>query len=420
MRPRPSCALALFVLGAALVPNVRAQDDDYYISVPSFGAIFRVDAETGVPTPFAAGMAVPFYGVWADDGNLYMPDRTLGVVFRVGPTGDVSTLTAGGFLESPITAVLAPDDALIVSDIFLQTIVHVDAVGTQTLIADAVSSNGLLDGPGGLAMGSDGLVYVSNNLSNSVVVLDPDTGDVQPVSDGQGLLDDAGGIVVDNAGNAYVANYGSNTIVRILLETGEARIFCDDPAMISPNDVRLAPQGGLHVTTKNSSLVHIDARGQLTLLHNEPTFGAYDGVAMKAYRTPCNGAFVPYGTGLAGAGGFEPRLRGLFAPCPGVSAAIEMEQIAGGALGSLAWGLSPVSVPFKQGQLLVSLGPPGGLIPLAFPGVGPGGGALTLDFQIPQVASLIGVSVYLQVLVSDPGAPAGVAMSNGLEERIGG
>jgi streptogramin lyase len=420
MRPIPICALAVLVLGALSVPAARAQDDDYYISVPSFGAIMRVDALTGNATSFVAGMGVPFYGVWADDGNLYMPDRSLGVVFRVSPTGVASALTAGGFLQSPITAVLAPEGALIVSDLFLGTIVHVDAAGHQTLLADEASSGGLLANPGGLAMGPDGLVYVSNNENDTVVRLDPATGVVEPVSDGGGLLNDAGGIVVDNAGNAYVANYSGDSITRILLETGEARMFCDDPFMNSPNDVRLAPQGGLHVTMKNSALVHIDVRGQLTLLHQDQGFGAYDGVALKAYRTPCSGAFVPYGTGLAGTGGFVPRLGGLFAPCPGTTAAIEMEDIKGGAFGSLAWGLSPWAVPFKQGQLLVDISPPGGLIPLAFPGVGPGGGALTLDFTLPDTAALTGLSIHLQVLVADPGAPAGVAMSNGLEERIGG
>jgi sugar lactone lactonase YvrE len=424
MHPTPLRALARLVLGAALAaalaPTARAQDDDYYISVPSFGAIFRVDAETGAATPFAAGMGIPFYGVWAADGNLYMPDRGLGIVFRIGPGGAVSVLTAGGLLPSPITVLLAPGGGFIVSDVFAQTVVHVDAAGQQTLIADAAGSNGLLSGPGGLALGPDGLVYVSNNISNTIVSVDPHTGAIEPISDGQGLLDDAGGIAVDNAGNAYVANYGSNTIARILLESGETRIFCDDPFMFSPNDVRLAPGGGLHVTMKNSALGHIDARGQLTVLHQETMFGAYDGVALKAYLTPCTGAFLPYGAGLAGSGGFVPKLRGLFAPCPGVTAAIEMEDIRGGAFGSLAWGLSSAAVPFKQGQFLVGLGPPGGLIPLVFPGTGPGGGALTLDFTLPDLPSLSGLSLYLQVLVADPGAPAGVALSNGLEELIGG
>jgi hypothetical protein len=174
------------------------------------------------------------------------------------------------------------------------------------------------------------------------------------------------------------------------------------------------------VTSKNGVLGHIDPKGQLTPLLQDGSFGAFDGVASKQYFEPCSGAFVPYGAGLAGSGGFVPRLHGLFAPCPGATAAIEMEDVLGGAFGSLAWGLLPAAAPFKQGTLLVGLGPPGGLIPLAFPGSGDGGAALTLDFTLPDLPALTGASLYLQVLVADPGAPAGVSMSNGLEERIGG
>jgi len=183
--------------------------------------------------------------------------------------------------------------------------------------------------------------------------------------------------------------------------------------------VRLAPEGGLHVTLKNGAMVRIDARGQLTVLHEDALLGAWDGVATEAYLSPCSGQFLPYGAGLAGSGGVVPELRGIFAPCPGVHAGLELTGLLGGSFGSLAWGIAATNVPFKQGALLVSINPPGGLIPLFFPGAGPGGGALTLSFTLPGTAALTGLSLYLQGLVADPGAPAGISMTNGLEERIG-
>jgi hypothetical protein len=97
-----------------------------------------------------------------------------------------------------------------------------------------------------------------------------------------------------------------------------------------------------------------------------------------------------------------------------------MRHLLGGATGALAWGLAPAALPFKGGTLLVSLGPPGGLIPMVFPGVGAGGGGLVLSFTLPDDPGLAGVSVWLQVLAKDAGAPKGVSLSNGLEERIGG
>jgi hypothetical protein len=188
--------------------------------------------------------------------------------------------------------------------------------------------------------------------------------------------------------------------------------------LVLPNDVRLLPDGGVRVTTGTGILGVIDALGQLTVLADDISFGEWDGNVSQSDLPPCSGRYVKYGTGLAGSGGVVPELRAVFSPCPGASVALEMRQILGGAQGALAWGLSPAALPFKGGTLLVSLGA-GGLIPMVFPGAGPGGGGLVLSFTFPDDPLLAGVSVWLQVLAKDPGAPKGVSLSNGLEERIG-
>ena len=415
--PHPKLLAAALALAAA-APAVRAADD-YFISIPAFGAVYKIDGVSGAITQFATGMSIPFYGTFAPDGNLYMPDRGVGVVWKIDPAGQVTPFAAGGWLTSMVTLTLAPGGGFVAADIFQETIVHIDATGQQTLIADAVSSGGLLSGPGGIGYGPDGTLYVANNMTDDLVTVDDQTGEVTFFTDAQDLLIQPAGLVVDNAGNLFVASYGTNTIVRVRLDTGIAEVFCDDPFLLHPNDVRLAPEGGLHVTVNNSAMVRINAKGQMTILHEDQFLGPWDGVASEAYLSPCSGEFVSYGSGLAGSGGVVPELRGLFSPCPGAHAGIEVVGLLGGSFGSLAWGLAPASVPFKQGSLLVSLGPPGGLIPLFFPGVGLGGGALTLSFTLPNTAALTGLSIYHQVLAADPGAPAGISMTNGLEERIG-
>lgn len=411
--------LLLAVLACAgLLPAARA-GDDYYISIPEFGAIYKIDGDSGAITPFASGMSIPFYGTFAPDGNLYMPDRGVGVVWKVSPTGVVTPFAAGGWLQSIVTLTLAPGGGFVAADIFQQTIVHIDDEGQQTLIADVASSGGLLQGPGGIAYAPDGTLYVANNSGNNIVKVDDQTGVVTPFSDAQGLLDRPAGVVIDHAGNLFVCDYGAEDIVRIRLDTGLASVFCDDPFIIHPNDLRLAPEGGLHLTMDNSALARIDAKGHLSVLHEDAALGPWDGVATEAYLSPCSGQFLPYGAGLSGSGGVVPELRGIFAPCPGTHAGLELVGLLGGSFGSLAWGVAPTNVPFKQGALLVNINPPGGLIPLFFPGAGPGGGALTLSFTLPGTAALSGLSIYLQALVADPGAPAGISMTNGLEERIG-
>lgn len=406
-------------LVALLLAAAARAGDPIEVSVPFAGAIYRYDATSGAFTPFCSGLGIPFYGVWADDGFLYMPDRAYGIVWRIGENGVPHPFAAGGALSSVVTVVQAPDGGLIASDVFTHSVVRLGPSGVQTLLADAATSGGLLSGPGGMAYGPDGTLYVANNLANTIVAVDDQTGAVSPVSDGQGLLDSPGGIAVDGAGNLFAANYASNVITRIRLDGGEASVFCNDPLLESPNDLRLLPDGGLRVTTENAVLGVIDATGQLAVLKHDESLGEWDGNVSRSDSPPCSGRFLAYGAGLAGSGGVLPELRAVFSPCPGASVALEMRHLLGGSHGSLAWGLQPAALPFKGGALLVNIGPPGGLIPMAFPGVGPGGGALTLPFTFPDDPALSGVSIYLQVLAADPGAPRGVSQSNGLREQIG-
>ncbi len=421
MRDVPRIAACLLSLVAAAAPAVALDEDDYYLSLPSGpqgGGIYRLDSDTLLLEPFAVGLGIPFYGVWSVDGSLYIPDRALGAVFKISDTGVITPFAAGGLLSTPVTIAESPSGQLAVSDIFQETVVLLDAQGNQTLLHDAVTSGGLIAGPGGLGYGPDGTLYVSNNTNDTVAGIDTG-GQAFLASDGGGLLNQPGGLAVDGSGNLFIASYNSNLIVRIRLATGEAEVFCDDPFMVRPNDVKLSHLGGLLVTTRNSSLVHIDALGQLSVISQDTSTGEWDGVAVPNDHPPCTGRFIPYGAGLAGSAGITPELGGIFSPCIGAGTAIEVRGVLGGTTGSLAWGIGPGSVPFKQGQLLVDVTQAWALIPLVFPGVGAGAGRIVVPFELPDEPLFVGISLYLQVLAVDPGAPAGVSMSNGLQELIG-
>ncbi len=407
------------LLGALAAAPLAAQDDDYFISAPAGGGIYRLDAETGALTPFALGFEIPFYGVWATDGNLYIPDQDLGAVFKIDSAGVIKPFAAGGFLSTPVTVAQGPGGDIFVSDLFTGVIVRVEPDGTQHLVADQAASNGVIDGPGGIGFDLDGILYISNNINATIAAVDPDTGDTWLVSDGGGLLNQPGGVALDGGGNLFVTNYATNRIVRIDVATGEAEIFIDDPSIVSPNDIKLSRKGRLLVTTKNSKLIELDPTGAMNVIAQDQTIGPWDGVAVMTDHPPCTGRFLAYGTGTPGAGDITPSLGGIFSPCAGATAALEFEGFNGGALGSLFYGIAPGAIPFKDGTLLVDVTAPFGQIPLVFPGVGAGNGEVTLTFTYPDDASLAGVSLYVQALAADPAAPRGISMSNGLEERIG-
>ncbi len=419
----PALALSvLFVLLVLLVlpAPLRAGDEDYYISLPALGAIYRLDAVTGALTPFSTGYGIPFYGAWSvTDGALYMPDRDLGVVFKITPSGQRSVFAYGGYLASPVSIVQAPDGGLIVADIFERTVVRLSSTGAQTLIFDEAGSGGLIDTPGGIAYGPDGTLYVANNSSGTIVAIDEAAHAISVVCSSP-LLAGPGGLAVDGSGNLFVANYDTSAIVRVRLDTGAADVFCADAFMHNPNDVRLSHAGGLLVTLRNAALVRIDALGQLSIIKHARELGEFDGVASPADSPPCDGAFLPYGAGTAGSLGIVPELRGLFSPCAGAAVGLEFTGFPGNGFGVLAWGVGAADLPLKGARLLVDIVSPGGLIGLNFPGAGPGGGSLRLPFTLPDLPAIAGLDFYLQGLAADPGVPGGVSASNGLHEHVGG
>jgi hypothetical protein len=133
---------------------------------------------------------------------------------------------------------------------------------------------------------------------------------------------------------------------------------------------------------------------------------------------PCEGTSARYGTGLAGAGGRVPRLDAPGCPRPGAPLAIQFVNAIGAGGSLVLLGASPTAVPLLGGTLLVE---PAVSIPLALSGDAgvPGHGWASPVFPIPGSAGLAGIHLYFQALVLDAAAPAGLAMSDGLDVGIG-
>ena len=154
--------LAVLGLAVVLVPTALfAQFDqqDYYVSAPGAGGIWRGDADTGVTSPHALGLLVPHYGWFGNDGNFYMPDRGWPAVMRIEPDGTViPTLD---------------DQAFILSDMEGNSIYRMEYDGTLTLLHDLASTNGLLNWPDGMAFDTDDNLYVANLGNDHIVKIDP-------------------------------------------------------------------------------------------------------------------------------------------------------------------------------------------------------------------------------------------------------
>lgn len=411
----------LLALGmATLAPVVLAGDGDYYLSSPATGTIWRGNQHGGGGEAFVTGVKIPHYGHFLPDGTLYMPDRGWPALLKISPEGVTTALSAGGLFEKPVTCIPSLDgQALVVSDGGADMILRVDlATGQQTVMFDNVSAGGLFDSPDGLAYDDAGNLYVANLEGHTVVRVEPD-GTTTVFADST-LVSQPGGLAIDGAGNLFVANYGSSNIVRFRLDTGEGEVFAFDVSkMAHPNDIKLSRSGGIITTTRQSNVCRIDALGNIVVEFNDPNLGEIVGVSAPEDAIPCSGRFLMEESGSVGSGGFVPKMRAIFSPCPGQVHAFEFVDFLGGAPAVLFLGFGPGHTKVAGANFYLNPSLPLITVPFVMPGSGPGNGDLRLQFQVPDDANLIGANLYFQVLAGDPALPTGVAWTNRLHEIIG-
>lgn len=413
--------MKLLSLAAALALGsvASAADNDLYLSVPALGSIMRVDATTGLANTHASGVLIPHYGWFLEDGTMIVPDRGWPAVLKISPTGVVSALSAGGMLKKPVTAIPAPtNDGMLLSDSEAAAIFHIAWDGTQSIYADATTTNGLLTGPDGFAFAPNGDMYVANLVGDTLIKIDPQ-GNASLFS-ASSNISEPGGLVIDNSGNLFVAMYGNSKLMRYRIDTGEEELFAFDFAkMKSPSDLKLSRSGGLIVSTRNSNILRIHPDRSIDVLFHDDTFGDIVGVSSPEDAILCSGKFESYGTGVAGTGGVVPELRALFSPCPGQEIAMELNHFLGGSTAYFFVGFGAASYKTLGGTVLVDIALPNFMVPIPMPGTGAGEGNITLPFTVPNQANLVGLSLYFQALGADPGAQFGVSFSNGLHETIG-
>lgn len=132
----------------------------------------------------------------------------------------------------------------------------------------------------------------------------------------------------------------------------------------------------------------------------------------------CTGFGAEYGAGLAGTGGFVPRLATSGCPAVNKTFTITIDKTIGGGQGLFLLGFNQGALPLLGGTLLVN--------PIATsfaigvggtPGVaGVGSVSIPVLFTDPALA---GFTFYLQAGFNDAGAVNGASLTNGLQITIG-
>ena len=304
------------------------RDGNLYIGDGGSHRVRKVDqngtittlAGTGPDYPDDGGPATqaflhnPTYA-WVDKvGRLYLVDSSDHRIRRVNPGGDITTIAGNGTagfsgdggpavdaqLNDPVSLALDLAGNVYISDWANHRVRKVTPDGKITTFAG--SGHGFFSGdngpaieadmshPRGLALGSDGSLYIADEWNHRIRRVDPAgiittvagngaaafSGDGGPARAAQ--LSGAFGVTMDDAGNLYIADSGNNRIRKVdpsgrittIAGTGVAGFSGDGgPATLAqfndPLGMSVGADGAVYVADANNNRIRkIDSSGIIT------------------------------------------------------------------------------------------------------------------------------------------------------------
>lgn len=400
----------------AVVTTAAADEGWVYISLPDIDEIHKLNLETDELVFHTAGPSLPLYGEIGPDGVLYVGDFANGSIYKVYPDGTNEVLTSGNLIGAPLTVAIHPvTHDLYVTDALYQRIVRVDRItGEQKSFVE--NDAGLMHVPGGITWGRDGNMYMTDHGTHHLIRISPD-GEVEKFVDGPSIgMRVPAGIESDYCGNLFVCSYLNNQILRFREDTAEWEVFCDDPLLGWPNDIEMAPQGGLYITNEaKQSLVHVDALGRCTLVHRDVLVGGWLGVAVPGEHPAVGGFMEEMGEGTEGSDGMKPRLQGMFDPMPGCELGYVIDHAAANTRGLMIYGLDTSELDVWGGTFYIDFSSYWGWIPYTTDA----SGEKRFRFLHPDGPVMEGRDFYMQAVVFDEGNPYSKAMTNGLHIHFG-
>jgi sugar lactone lactonase YvrE len=178
--------------------------------------------QTRLFKPESLGITHARGAAWSADGHLYVADTGASRVIRIDKNGTIDQVLAEGNgtipkLDQPVDVALAPDGSVYTVDVG-KRIVRFDASGVAN--GEWRVSMGGLRGGSKLAYWRDRVV-ITNPDANTVSLLDPRTGGVRLLSLGKDTPLDVSvptGLAVGTDGNLYVVDSGHNRVLVLALQ----------------------------------------------------------------------------------------------------------------------------------------------------------------------------------------------------------
>lgn len=319
MRASAFCVLCLSVIAGVLSLSCsRSQTERLPFAAVRTLAGAQADSD---PARFGEtfGIAV------AADGMIYVSDGETGRIWQIAPGGAMKAVAEN--LSAPSAIALDANGALVVADTGSHTIKRVEPVsGRVTIIAGAENKAGFADGTGsaalfnapvGLAVSTDGTIFVADTYNDRIRAIDAE-GLVRTVAGGDepgyrdaamgmdARFDTPCGIAIDADGHLIVADTGNHRLRRVLLDgavttitgTGTQGVLdgtLSEASFNEPVGVSLDTDGTIYVADAGGSAIRACRLGfwrQVSTLVGYAHAGLADGALDRARLSRPTGVAV--------------------------------------------------------------------------------------------------------------------------------
>lgn len=325
------------VVGSA-VDNITISCSQARAKVTTLAGTTTAGASDGVGA--AASFRLPVGVAVGDSGNVYVAEFGNNLIRKVTPTGSVTTVagstTAGSTngtgaaasFNKPTGLAIDPTGTLYVADLANNLIRKITPAGAVTTFAgsgSAGSSDGLgtaasFRGPIGIAIDSNGNLYVADVSNNMIRKITPQ-GLVSTLagsttagsSDGTGAaasFKQPTAVAVDNNGNLYVTDTG-NSMIRKVTPNGVVTTLAGSTSVGSadgtgpaasfnqPVGLAVDSTGTLYVADSQNNLIRkVTPAGVVTTLAGSTTAGSADGIGAAASFSMPSGIALDSSTNL--------------------------------------------------------------------------------------------------------------------------